>query len=441
MNRLAFPALCLLLFTPPAHGSVLDVFGFGARGMGMGNAQTAVADDVSANHYNPAGLALAESLRIDVGYLHTFSRMTLNEGDLDLDENPGVQAGLVIPGSIGDIRLAFGLGFHLPNSRLSRIRALPESQPRFVLMDNRTQHVSINANIAIQPFEGLTLGAGLTFLTDTTGTVALTGTLTPDPDEGDLANAVDVTFETARFPALGIHWEATDRLSLGLTWRSQMAVTLDIGADIEADIVELLGPRPLAGSVSVHSFNTNFFKPHQVFLGAAFSPAPGTLLALDVGWMHWSAFPTPTAAVAIDFSLETYDTEGLIPAPTLPEDPHFEDTFAIRAGLEQGLSLGSSVDLIVRGGYAFEPSPAPDQPGVTNYVDLDRHLFSAGLAAGLFENPTGGERPVQVDLALQYTLHAQREYRKDSPADPIGDYVADGEVWALMATTRFLFPW
>ena len=84
-------------------------------------------------------------------------------------------------------------------------------------------------------------GAGLTFLTDTSGSVAITGTLTPDPDEGDLSNAVDVTFKTARFPAVGINWQAADELRLGLTWRSQMAVTLDIGADIEAEIVELLG--------------------------------------------------------------------------------------------------------------------------------------------------------------------------------------------------------
>jgi long-chain fatty acid transport protein len=441
LSRILLALLGFLLSVSPAQGSVLDVFGFGARGMAMGNAQTAVADDVSANHYNPAGLALAESIRIDVGYLHTITQMRLNGADLNVDENPGVQAGLVIPGSIGGMRLAFGLGFYLPNSRLSRIRALPESQPRFVLQDNRTQHVNIATNLAIELFDGLTIGAGLTFLTDTSGEVAIGGTLTPDPSEGDLSNAVDVSFKTARFPSVGLHWQATDALRLGLAWRSQMAVTLDIGANIEAQIVELLGPQPLDGSVSVRSFNTNFFTPHQIFLGASHRPATDTLIALDLGWMHWSAFPTPTAQVTLDFTLETYDTGSLIPPPTAPSDPGFHDTFVVRAGVEQAWSFGGSADFVVRGGYGFEPSPAPDQPGATNYVDLDRHLFSAGLAGGFFENPRGGEHPVQLDLAVQYTLHTQREYPKDSAADPVGDFVANGESWALMATTRILFPW
>jgi len=409
--------------------------------MAMGNAQTAVAEDVSANHYNPAGLALAESIRIDAGYLHTLTRLRLNGQDLEVDENPGIQAGLVIPGTLGSLKLAFGLGFHLPNSRLSRIRALPENQPRFVLQDNRTQHVSIAANLAVQLFDKWTLGAGLTFLTDTTGRVGIAGTLTPNPDEGDLANTVDVTFQTARFPSVGLTWQPTETLRMGLTWRSEMAVTLDIGADIEAEIVDLLGPRPLAGTVSVSSFNTNFFTPHQVFLGIAHRPTQDTLLSLDVGWMHWSAFPTPTAAVTLDFALETYDTEGLIPAPTLPSAPGFHDTWVVRAGWEQEWSLGSFANVALRGGYGFEPSPAPDQPGITNYVDMDRHILSAGISGGFFEHPTTGERPVQLDLAVQCTLHARRDYSKESAADPVGDYIADGEIWALMATTRFLFPW
>lgn len=49
----------LLLFAAPAYAAFEDL-GAGARGPGMGNAFTAVADDVYAIYYNPAGLALLE---------------------------------------------------------------------------------------------------------------------------------------------------------------------------------------------------------------------------------------------------------------------------------------------------------------------------------------------------------------------------------------------
>jgi len=49
----------LLLFAGPAQAAFEDL-GAGARAPGMGNAFTAVADDVYAIYYNPAGLALLE---------------------------------------------------------------------------------------------------------------------------------------------------------------------------------------------------------------------------------------------------------------------------------------------------------------------------------------------------------------------------------------------
>ena len=436
--------MTLLLFagTPGiAHGSALDFFGFGARGMAMGNAHVGVANDASANHYNPAGLAWAEDIRIDVHYTHTLTSLRINNADLDVDENSGLMAGVVVPGDLGPVRFAFGLGLYLPNARLSRIRALPEFQPRFVYLDNRTQHLAIAANLAFQPIESLTIGGGLHFLTDTGGQVQVTGTLYPEPERGELVTAADVDFETARFPAAGITYAPRDDLQFGLAYRGEMKVTLDLGARVLGEIRELLGSQALEGEVFVSSYNTNFFSPHQVFAGVAWWPIPQTLLALDIGWLHWSAFPTPTADVFLNFDLPPFDTEGLIPETTPPSDPGFHDVYSIRFGVEHQLDLGPSASLILRGGYSFEPSPAPTQRGRTNYVDTDKHMVSAGLSTRLFVNPKGGEHPLQIDLAVQHIFFPTTTTEKDNPADPIGDYSADGNIWSFTASARFLFPW
>lgn len=67
----------LLLFAAPARASFEDL-GAGARGPGMGNAFTAVADDVFAMYYNPAGLALLE--RPELAAAHTQHLAGLSDG-------------------------------------------------------------------------------------------------------------------------------------------------------------------------------------------------------------------------------------------------------------------------------------------------------------------------------------------------------------------------
>ncbi len=59
---LAAAFLCLAAARPAC--AAFEDLGFGARAPGMGDAFTAVADDVSASHYNPAGLAYLERTKV-----------------------------------------------------------------------------------------------------------------------------------------------------------------------------------------------------------------------------------------------------------------------------------------------------------------------------------------------------------------------------------------
>ena len=70
---IAFAPLFLCVFFFASYTSVPFVYaaessaaqflklGFGARALGMGESFVAIADDISAIHYNPAGLAAYES--------------------------------------------------------------------------------------------------------------------------------------------------------------------------------------------------------------------------------------------------------------------------------------------------------------------------------------------------------------------------------------------
>ncbi|MBI3298920.1 MAG: hypothetical protein HYZ75_12190 [Elusimicrobia bacterium] len=84
MSRPSGVVLLLLLAVLPARAA-FDDLGAGARAPGMGNAFTALADDVQAIHYNPAGLAQLERPQASAGYARFY--MGLSDGsDLGLSQ-------------------------------------------------------------------------------------------------------------------------------------------------------------------------------------------------------------------------------------------------------------------------------------------------------------------------------------------------------------------
>src|SRR5579883_2094287 len=170
-------ALSTLLLLSPARANPLDAFGFGARAPAMGSAYLAVADDAAAGYYNPAGLARGADLRLDAGYQAAVPALRLNGVQQPVEPTRGLAAGLVVPGNLLGLRLAFGVTLFLPDQDLTRLRVLPYDQPRFVLYDNATQRFYLAANLAIHVYRGLYLGGGLTFMSHTSGLVSLKGTI------------------------------------------------------------------------------------------------------------------------------------------------------------------------------------------------------------------------------------------------------------------------
>lgn len=52
-----------------SRADVLFTYGYSPRGMGMGGAMTATADDFAASYYNPAGNAFQSQPNFGLGYL------------------------------------------------------------------------------------------------------------------------------------------------------------------------------------------------------------------------------------------------------------------------------------------------------------------------------------------------------------------------------------
>ena len=195
MSRIALACALIVLGTAATvEANPLDAFGYGARAQALGSAYSAVADDTAANYYNPAGLARARSLRIDLGYQIARPLVEVSGQRQSLLDTRGLTAGVVLPGTLAGVRFAFGVALFLPDQHVTRIRVLSFDQPRLHMYDNRTQRFFLAANLAVRLWRGLYVGGGLSFLSRSSGTVQLKGQIgLTDPAGSTLTSAVAAT--------------------------------------------------------------------------------------------------------------------------------------------------------------------------------------------------------------------------------------------------------
>jgi long-chain fatty acid transport protein len=423
----------------PAAGRAnpLDAFGYGGRAIALGGAYTGLASDSSATYYNPAGLAQGDDLRFDLGYMYASPSLRFDGGDANVDTIRGIQGGLVMPGELLGVRFGVGIGMMVLDERVTRVRSLPQQQPRFVLFDNRLQRLFISANLALEVWDGLYIGGGVTFFSDSYVDLDITGTVSLlDSARTELQASVGGDLKSVRYPSFGILYAPEGgSWSVGLVYRDEFFLRLDLETLVTGRIVLDTDPEdPLVlvedGSFLLRSLNANLFTPRQVVLGGSYRLGDVTFSA-DVGWYQWSAYPAETARVDIVLDLQGLDFA--VP-PTDPVAPaRFHDLVVPRVGVEGRVLDSPHVALDLRGGYFFEASPAPDQTGGTNYADANKHGLSFGLGLAFRDFTDVFPKPLLLDLTLLYIRMVERTYLKDDPADLVGDYGIDGHVVGFSA--------
>lgn len=426
-----------------AHASPFDYYPLGARAMGFAGAYAALADDFSANHYNPAGLATKDELQLEIGYLLMEPELELDGQNLEVDESRGFTGGVVLPGRAWDHRLALSLAIYLPDERVTRLRALPEAQPRFVLYDNNPQRIVLTTSAAFEIVKDLVYaGIGLTYLSDTQGLLSVKGQVDfLDANGTSLFSAVDVDFKAVRYLSAGLLMRPTPEVRIGLSFQDEFDLTLNIGLEVHGDIVvdgASDAPTTLVEDavLKVGSRNSNLFSPRQLTLATAWTPGRWKL-ELDLTWYQWSRFISPTA------HLTTFIDAGQlplrIPPNPLPVDPDFHDILVPRLGAEVRAVDGANFALDVRAGTSYEASPAPAQTGSTNFADGDKLAFGFGFSLELKDFSEVFPRPLRLDFGGMLTWMLEREHLKTDPADPVGDYVSSGMFFGFSTSLRFAF--
>lgn len=446
--------LAMIAASSDAGASAPGTYGFFSRSASMAGAVAADAPDPSACFYNPAALVSAPGLGLSIGYTYSDNRLRINGKDNDVVDVHGLNAGIVAPGNIGKLPFAFGIATYMPDDGLSRIRALRQETPRWELYNDRPTILFLTAQIAIRPLPWLEIGGGLAFLAATRGRFGIRGEANVlRPFDSQLEHEVDADLTSIRYPTLGVRFKLGDVGYLGVTYRGETKLNLALEANL-AGIVNFAGVEvPLTYALATRTIDA--FQPQQVIAGFSFQLIQRLHVNLDVGWVNWAAYESPTAQTTAHLEAELPPGVNI----ELPEDPkavdvlppEFQNRFVPRLGLEYLLAFGSerkvngrdkpakAVEIPLRAGYSFEATPVPPQTGQTNFVDTDRHTFSVGT--GVVFNAPFAILPgaLRLDAHAAYSVLPERIMYKSNAADFVGDYRADGTMITGGATLTASF--
>jgi long-chain fatty acid transport protein len=363
-------AILLCAWRATARADVLYTYGFTPRGIGMGGALAAVADDFGAAYYNPAGSVFHIQPSVGAGYLYSGSKMTgIGIQAPKLDPTQGALLGTVLPIPLGGVlkeRIAFAMSAFFPNGLLLGIDVPYPTQTQYPLLQNSGRSQTLIPTLAVKILQGLSIGGGVNIFNNTSGEWKAR-----IDQSGDVQATVTQEMLTSFALTAGLmfkpgaFWPVVDGLRFGFVFRDKFfthykipvaTVVANVPLIIQFNAISLYTPRQFVGGVS-YSFDR-------------------WLLSLEVQYNQWSGYPDPSLDVNVNFKIPVLPISF---RNSITRPPHFHDTTGVKTGAEALALASGDGDLLARFGFAFDPSPVPPQSGDTNYLDSDRYIGSASV--------------------------------------------------------------
>ena len=411
----------IILFTPKIlFASAYEVYGASSRASSMGGAFTALADDFSATYYNMAGLIADKQIKATTEFLYAKPYLKVNSKDQHLRDIQGLNLGVSLPVPLADElenKIGFGLSLFVfghpdiftPQAVVLRGR-VPE-KPKYVFYDSYAERVLVSFGFGFELHPAFLFGAGTEVFVPIFGSLATVDTPTGYPDvSGRLGLYTYWSYRLGVILKPGEVWDNLSDLRIGLSYRDEFKVKFNLPVDA------VLGS--LAFGITLPT--TSFFTPREATLGIAYDFTDNFTASFDLGWENWSKYHAQVPHVTFAASVSVLELGTGLYVP--PED--FDDIWIPRIGGEYRYTSSPEFTWSFRGGYAYERSPAPEQTGISNYLDNDRHVFSLGLGINI-----GGkyfENPVIVDFFVQDHYLEEQKSRKDPSLLPDDDLTLPG---------------
>lgn len=405
----------------------------GARAAGLGSAVVADGDDPSAIFHNPAGLAGADGVQVELSagmFLPrvTFYRRPLTDpntgADLHFDGVRNTNRVIAAPylgvsAALGRHATA-GVAVYAPFG--ATLDFPLDGAQRQVVTQIALRTIFVSPAVAAELPHGLTVGVAANLIW---GDLALeqrnalpyvTGDPEQYPDPG--AGLEGMTRIGGRDPfsvgaTVGVGWRAPGgRLRVGASVMSPVTLHLEGDARVEnesiAPLVDGDGVEQQPAGVREDAVRIALPLPLVARLGIAAEVAPRWRVEADVNWQRWSTFER----LVVDF----VDEPELLPTPgaylyDVTVENAWRDTWSARLGVETTLP---AAPVALHAGVLWDQSPIDDRHFSLLTPDSDK----LGVAAGArWSRPTRGGR-LDVDLAALHLFVAERDVAPAADGSP-----------------------
>ena len=330
-----------------------------------------MGDDLSAVHYNPAGMTLLEGTRIQA----TGTWVAVNaeyKSDLDGSTENGRKKGQLIPAGYITHQLNdqvwLGLGLTVPYGMGTDFNRTWEGAER----GNKSMILTfdINPNVAWKINEKFSVAGGISlqYAKAKLGMgmpVAMPGV--PNPL---WSNATVEGDSWAWGWNVGMMFRPVETVRLGLAYRSHIAHNAE--GDTTVDMTT-----PAGVNTSVSDMKVRIKTPDTITFSGAWDATQNLTLSATARWSKWSNFDTLT----IENSNPQF---GAIGKDSVSVENHWDDTWFFSLGADYRLND----QWTVRGGVAYDQGPVENRYRMAVIPDTDRVWVAGGASYKFNKNMT-----------------------------------------------------
>lgn len=354
---------------------------------GMGGAGTALMQDAASLFFNPGGSSFVHGNSIIGGFTPTFARGAF------LDENSKQISRTNSP--LGTPFAAYGLfeikdssklklGFAVYTPFGSTVQWEEGWTGRFALTRLELKAIYFQPSVSYRINDKIGIGAGFVYAT---GKVNLQKDIPVIDNNGKYGHAeLDGKANGLGFN-LGVYFNATKKLSVGLTYRSKVEMKVDDG---EATFTV---PEALAPNFPNGKFKSKLPLPYVTTIGFAYHLNQKLDLALDVNYVGWKAYDT------LSFDYEN-NTASLIDTKSAR---NYKNTFAFRAGAQYKITE----QFLARLGLAYGITPVQNGYVTPETPDANRVNFTAGIGYAIGKH-------LKIDGSFLFTHLKRKDTNKET---------------------------